>query len=694
MRIKQIDVSDELSACKNATEDQRNELFSRIADKLEYCLSVLNYEDTFYDRKRELHGINEQKSAEKITKEDEADGKNNKTRSIILQLAQMNDEVATSFRPILEEIFDKDASFDSISGKFTFNANLELFSDSSKKKLKEFGASLSEYTNSVVDTKFIYSEPEVEIYQDDLFEKDESSKKILSEFLDWRTQNKTQTLFTIFQEAELNDWGHADSKIDHLGKKSSEDWLRTIFNTDVSRYEYRGFSMYWHEFGDYFEGLIRAFWRLKDLEFTQEGQQLLISNKKYGQFRIQLNTFINLLMFAPGEKYWCGGTQTDSYFQELLFADQSNNSKDNLRRFSELLERYFKRNAILPKVDLLSIWESIGSFTCANHSNSFYNFQIMEDAERYHDSFQELTDDLLQNAPYLIPYLTLGDLYKNDFYLEDYDCCQYKKAFVLSASNDFDANTFITTRINYLSNLFGNGFYMLGEGILLLTITDLLLLNEVKALEWNKIHTFLERQDISKKTKDLALQLINEHPQEETENLRSFRERFKAELTESDPNIQRITKCLQSGETKHVEFKQTLSWDINTKTKEKRIEESALKAICGFLNADGGTLLIGVNDDGQATGIDFEIKKLHKSDDKMMLHFKNLIKDRLGADVLSLVEREIVNYGHTKVLVVLCERSQKEVWMDKKDFYVRSHPSTDRLEGPELLQYCKRRFFS
>ena len=72
MRIKQINVPDELSAWKNATEDQRNELFIRIAKKLEDCLLILNYEETLFDRKKELHGINKQKSAEKITKEDEA----------------------------------------------------------------------------------------------------------------------------------------------------------------------------------------------------------------------------------------------------------------------------------------------------------------------------------------------------------------------------------------------------------------------------------------------------------------------------------------------------------------------------------------------------------------------------------------------------------------------------------------------
>ena len=69
------------------------------------------------------------------------------------------------------------------------------------------------------------------------------------------------------------------------------------------------------------------------------------------------------------------------------------------------------------------------------------------------------------------------------------------------------------------------------------------------------------------------------------------------------------------------------SADVNTKTK-KSDRESALKQFA-LSNADGGTLLIGVSDQGQALGIDFEIKKLHENEDKFSLHLKP-VKDRLG----------------------------------------------------------------
>ena len=94
---------------------------------------------------------------------------------------------------------------------------------------------------------------------------------------------------------------------------------------------------------------------------------------------------------------------------------------------------------------------------------------------------------------------------------------------------------------------------------MILTVTDLLILGETKALNWKHIFSLLETRNFSRSTKQLILQLFNEHPQDKSENLRRFRAQFKAELEEADPNVQIIKDCLLKGESKYVEFKQTLS---------------------------------------------------------------------------------------------------------------------------------------
>ncbi|MEP1213499.1 MAG: RNA-binding domain-containing protein [Marinobacter sp.] len=79
-------------------------------------------------------------------------------------------------------------------------------------------------------------------------------------------------------------------------------------------------------------------------------------------------------------------------------------------------------------------------------------------------------------------------------------------------------------------------------------------------------------------------------------------------LSEAD----RIKSLIRQGESKKLEFKESLSLDVRKGTKEKYIEESALKTVAAFLNTEGGVLFVGVSDSGDLKGIDSEIAKFHK----------------------------------------------------------------------------------
>ena len=64
-----------------------------------------------------------------------------------------------------------------------------------------------------------------------------------------------------------------------------------------------------------------------------------------------------------------------------------------------------------------------------------------------------------------------------------------------------------------------------------------------------------------------------------------------------------LEELIGTGETTTVEFKCCLRKNLHTGERDPRIEHSALKTIVGFLNASGGTLIIGVADDGVPVGI-------------------------------------------------------------------------------------------
>jgi hypothetical protein len=160
-------------------------------------------------------------------------------------------------------------------------------------------------------------------------------------------------------------------------------------------------------------------------------------------------------------------------------------------------------------------------------------------------------------------------------------------------------------------------------------------------------------------------------------------------LTDSDE----VHSLIRQGESKNIEFKETLSLDVKKKTKEKYIELSALKTIVALMNTEGGVLLIGVADNGELTGIDIEIDKFHKgSSDKFLLHVKNLIKARIGEEFYPYIEYKLVSVNQRNILVVKCKESRSPCYLDNAEFYVRTNPATDKLEGPKLVEYVKNHF--
>ena len=162
-----------------------------------------------------------------------------------------------------------------------------------------------------------------------------------------------------------------------------------------------------------------------------------------------------------------------------------------------------------------------------------------------------------------------------------------------------------------------------------------------------------------------------------------------------------ILKKISNGESKNCEFKESLSLDVrqsqNNKSyqpkKESYIELAVLKTIAGFLNTDGGELFIGVSDDSKVLGIENELIKLHKSSkDKFQLHLKTLIKENIGLGSSNYINLELKKVNDKAIIHVICKKSDEPVYIKDKDFYIRTGPATDKLEGRELVNYTTSRF--
>ncbi|MEA2069632.1 MAG: putative DNA binding domain-containing protein [Verrucomicrobiota bacterium] len=150
-----------------------------------------------------------------------------------------------------------------------------------------------------------------------------------------------------------------------------------------------------------------------------------------------------------------------------------------------------------------------------------------------------------------------------------------------------------------------------------------------------------------------------------------------------------IRELIGQGENRSVEFKSTMRMNLHTGKPGKEIEIAWLKGIAGFLNTDGGTLLIGVADDGEIVGLERDV---FENEDKCRLHFKNLVATHIGAEMSAHIRFSMVPMVGKTVGVVQCTPASKPVYLrnaNKESFYIRNGPSSDELPVSKLVGYIE-----
>ena len=157
-------------------------------------------------------------------------------------------------------------------------------------------------------------------------------------------------------------------------------------------------------------------------------------------------------------------------------------------------------------------------------------------------------------------------------------------------------------------------------------------------------------------------------------------------------------ELIKQGESKTLEFKSTLRWNLKEDRKDgRRITHAALKTIAAFLNTEGGDLLLGVADNGTVVGIE---RDWLDNDDKFMLRLAQAVRSGLGDRAGTCIDPKIQIVDGKSVCVVSCQRSPEPVFLTWKgveteadgDFFVRSGPGTVKLSPDDAKEYVRTRF--
>ena len=145
------------------------------------------------------------------------------------------------------------------------------------------------------------------------------------------------------------------------------------------------------------------------------------------------------------------------------------------------------------------------------------------------------------------------------------------------------------------------------------------------------------------------------------------------------------------GESNQIEFKPTLVYNFATGKGSIKVKYIIAKVICSFLNSNGGTLFIGVKDDGTVQGLDYDYSLFEAGQkDKILLELDSLISHFFGTAKKPLISGFIEEVAGKEILIIEVSSSQNPIFLlnkrdnnIEKEFYIRMHASTRILEDVE-----------
>lgn len=171
-----------------------------------------------------------------------------------------------------------------------------------------------------------------------------------------------------------------------------------------------------------------------------------------------------------------------------------------------------------------------------------------------------------------------------------------------------------------------------------------------------------------------------------------------------------IGELLLRGEDAHLEFKSTFRWDLKTAAVSKVIETAVLKTVGAFLNSrEGGTLLVGVADDGTVLGLEPDYLSLHKDGkddaDFFQLALSQSLQNAVGIAAATNVTSQIHTVNERDLCRVHVRPSGHPVHAEvttvdkagqhlkKRVFYVRMNNGTRAVDDEgEVEKYIAQRW--
>lgn len=166
---------------------------------------------------------------------------------------------------------------------------------------------------------------------------------------------------------------------------------------------------------------------------------------------------------------------------------------------------------------------------------------------------------------------------------------------------------------------------------------------------------------------------------------------------------EKVKQMIILGENLYCEFKSSMRWDYNEEAPSKTLEHVIMKSISAFSNSDGGTLLVGVRDDGEILGLEKDYTCLkEEGKDYFELHLRTLLSNMFGvAYPVSNIKVDFPKINGNEICRINIRPGDKPLYITSNEkgsgktekFFVRSGNSSRQISSlKEITDYVMQRF--
>ena len=156
-----------------------------------------------------------------------------------------------------------------------------------------------------------------------------------------------------------------------------------------------------------------------------------------------------------------------------------------------------------------------------------------------------------------------------------------------------------------------------------------------------------------------------------------------------------LRTLINEGENETLEFKSSLRWDLHQGKVNKALERVIAKSICGLLNHRGGYLLIGVDDDGQPTGIEHDLETLsHPNWDGFKRCLVSIVTAHLGKHHCTHLHFHQLTMDGRMIAMVQVDSAPEPVYCrfgNAEHYFVRTGNATQELDVREAVAHIAER---